>query len=76
MENYAAPRRQREGTSRASMRSLVGPRVADPGVTTEPRGHTEATSRPADVFTTAAVPGRGAVLDECVASYSAVTRTV
>ena len=32
---------------------------------TEPRGLTASQSRPADIFTTAAVPGRGAVLDAC-----------
>ena len=38
----------------------------DPGITTEPRGLTEAQSRPADLFNTAAVPGRSAALDVCV----------
>ena len=33
-----------------------------------PRGLTASQSRPADVFTTAAVPGRSAALDVCVAS--------
>ena len=41
-------------------------RLADPAVTTEPRGLTSTTSRLADIFTTAAVPGRGAALDVCV----------
>ena len=40
-----------------------GLKLADPGVTTVPRGLTEATSRLAAIFTTAAVPGRGVVLD-------------
>ncbi len=54
------------------MRVLVeGFRLADPSVTTEPRGLTDAQSRPADILTTAAVPGRGAALDVCVASHSA-----
>ena len=38
-------------------------KLADPGVTTEPGGLTETQSRPADLFTTAAVPGRSAALD-------------
>ena len=43
----------------ACVRALVnGFRPADPSVTTEPRGLTDAQSRPADIFTTAAVPGR------------------
>ena len=46
-------------------------KLADPAVTTEPRGLTSTTSRPADIFTTAAVPGRGAALDVCVASPNA-----
>ena len=41
-------------------------KLADPGITTEPRGITASQSRPADIFTTAAVPGRSAVLDVCV----------
>ena len=50
---------------------LGGLRLADPGITTEPRGLSETQSRPADIFTTAAVPGRSAVLDACVASSNA-----
>ena len=53
----------------AVVRSLVdGLRVADPGVTTEPRELTRTQARPADIFTSAAVPGRSAALDVCVAS--------
>ena len=56
----------------ACVRALVdGLRLADPAITTEPRGLTTSTSRPADIFTTAAVPGRGAALDVCVASPNA-----
>jgi hypothetical protein len=56
----------------ACVRALVdGLRLADPAVTTEPRGLTTTTSRPADIFTTAVVPGRGAALDVCVASPNA-----
>ena len=56
----------------ACVRALVnGLKLADPGVTTEPRGLTSSTSRPADIFTTAAVPGRSAALDVCVASPNA-----
>ena len=36
-----------------------------------PRGLTASQSRPADIFTTAAVPGRSAALDVCVASSNA-----
>ena len=50
---------------------LVGLKLADPGVTTEPRGLTEAESRTADLFTTAAVPGRSAAWDVCEASADA-----
>ena len=46
-------------------------KLADPAITTEPRGLTTHNSRPADIFTTAAVPGRGAALDVCVASPNA-----
>ena len=46
-------------------------RLADPGTTTEPRRLAEAQSGPADIFTTAAVPGRSAALDVCVASSTA-----
>ena len=47
----------------------------DPGVTTDMRGLTEATSTPPDIVTTAAVSGRGAALDVCVASSNvAATR--
>ena len=56
----------------ACVRALVeGFRLADPSVTTEPRGLTDTQARPADIFTTAAVPGRSAALDVCVASPSA-----
>ena len=58
----------------ACVRAVVdGIKLADPAVTTEPKGLTTATSRPADIFTTAAVPGRGAALDVCVASPNAAT---
>ena len=50
---------------------VCGIQLADPGITTEPRGPTKAQSRSADIFTTAAVPGRSAALDVCVASSSA-----
>ena len=48
--------------------SLGGQKLADPGITTESRTLTEAQSSSADLFTTAAVPGRSAALDVCVAS--------
>ena len=50
---------------------LGGLKLADPGITTEPRGLTTTQSRTADIFTTAAVPGRSAALDLCVASPNA-----
>ena len=50
---------------------LGGLKLADPGVTTEPRGLTEAQSGPAALFTTAAIPGSSAALDVCVASSTA-----
>ena len=43
-------------------------KLAEPGITTEPRGHTASQSRPADIFTTADVSGRSAALDVSVAS--------
>jgi hypothetical protein len=46
-------------------------KVADPGVTTEPRGLTSTQARPADILTNAAVPGRCAALDVCIASPNA-----
>ena len=46
-------------------------KLADPGITAEPTGLTASQSRPADRTTTAAVPGRSAALDVCVASSSA-----
>ena len=56
----------------ACVRACVnGLRLADPAVTTEPRGLTNTTSRPADILTAAAVPGRSAALDVCVASSNA-----
>jgi hypothetical protein len=56
----------------AVVRSVVeGLRLADPTVTTEPRGLTSTLARPADILTLAAVPGRSAALDVCVASPNA-----
>ena len=53
----------------ACVRALVeGFRLADPGVSTEPRGLTDIAARPADILTTAAIPGRSAALDVCIAS--------
>ena len=50
-------------------------KLADPGITTEPRELTTSQSRPADIFTTAAVPRRSAALDVCAASpLAAATR--
>ena len=56
----------------ACVRAVVdGLKLADPAVTTEPRGLTTLASRPADIFTIAAVPGRSAALDVLVASPNA-----
>ena len=44
---------------------VCGMKLADQGITTEPRGPTASQSRPADIFITAAVPGRSAALDVC-----------
>ena len=53
----------------ACVRAVFGGlKLADPGITTEPRGLTAAQSRPSNLFATAAVPGRSAALDVCVAS--------
>jgi hypothetical protein len=54
------------------VRALVDElRLADSAVKTEPRGLTSTNTRPADIFTNAAVPGRCAALDVCVASPNA-----
>ena len=56
----------------AVVHALVrGLKLADPAITTEPRGPTTTQSRPADILTSAAVPGRSAALDVCVASPNA-----
>ena len=56
----------------AVVRELVrGLKLADPSTTTEPRGLTATQARPADILTSAAVPGRSAALDVCVASPNA-----
>ena len=41
---------------------VCGLKLADPGITTEPTGLAASQSRPTDIFTTAAVPGRSAAL--------------
>ena len=50
---------------------MNGLKLADAAATTVPTGLTAETSRPADLLTTAAAPGRGAALDICVASSNA-----
>ena len=45
--------------------------MADSSLQTEVRGLTDTHLRPADILTTAAVPGRSAALDVCIASSSA-----
>ena len=63
--NYAKPP---SGSHHACVHALLGGfKVADHGVTMEPRVVIETTSRPAGIFTTV-VPGHGAGLDVCVAS--------
>ena len=47
-------------------------KLANPGITTEPKGLTASQSRSADILTTAAVTSRSAALDVCVASSIAV----
>ena len=58
-------------TPRLSTENSAAPPTPLGDITTEPRGLTEAQSRPADFFTTAAVPGRSAALVVCVASSTA-----
>ena len=41
-------------------------KLADAAATTEVRGLTNTQSKPADIFTSAAVPGRRTALDVCV----------
>ena len=48
--------------------TLGGLKLADPMITTKPRGLTEAQSRPADLLTAAAVWGRSVPLDVSLAS--------
>ena len=47
------------------------PKLADPGIATEPKAPTETQSRPANIFAAAPVQGRSAALDVCVASSNA-----
>ena len=55
---------------------LCGLKLSDPGISTEPRGLTATQSRLADIFTAAAVPGRSAALEVCVASPNAAAARV
>ena len=77
MRSWGAARRvQHDGSNEYALRMRVdallgGLTMADPAVNTKPRGVTESTSRPADLFTAAAVPGGGAAFDVCVASSNA-----
>ena len=70
-EKPAAPPKPLRGTTHAFTPSWCGLKLADPGITTEPRGLTATQSSPVDLFTAAAVPGRSAALDVCVASPNA-----
>ena len=54
------------GLSACVLAVFGGLKLADPGITTQARGLTEAQSRQADLFSAAAVPGRSAALDVCV----------
>ena len=55
---------------------VCGVKFTDPGTTAEPGGLTASQPRPADIFTSAAVPERSAALDVCVcvASIAAAAR--
>ena len=66
-----AHRKQRRGNYACVEALVCGLQLADPGITTEPGGLTASQSRPAVIFTAAAVPGRSAALDVCVASPNA-----
>ena len=70
-ERLAAPPEPPEETTHVFAASLGGLKLADPGITTESRGLTATQSRPADLLTIRAVPGRSAALDVCVASTKA-----
>ena len=50
-----------------------GLRMVDPGVALEVRGLADTNARPADIYTTAAVPGRRAALDICICSPNAAS---
>ena len=53
----------------ACVRAVVcAMKLADPGITTEPRRLTASQSRPTDIFTATAAPGRSAALDVCSGS--------
>ena len=66
--------RQRKATTQSVARSLAdGMRMVDPGVALEVRGLAGMNVRPADIYTTAAVPGRRAALDICICSPNAAS---
>ena len=75
--NLPAPLLKPRGSTMGVHAVVCGMKLADPGITTEHRGLT-AKSWLADIFTTAAVSGRSAALDVCVASTiaAAVTQTL
>ena len=70
-EKPAAPPKPLVGHHACVRAVLGGLKLADPGITTEPRGLTGTQSRPADLFATSAAPGLSAALDVCVASPNA-----
>ena len=51
---------------------LKGVRLADHSAQTEVRGFTKQNTRPADILTNAAVPGRSVALDICVAGPQSI----
>ena len=53
---------------------LLGLKLADPGITSEPRGLSATQPGLADIFTAAAVLARSAALNVCVASSNAAAR--
>ena len=63
----------REDTTRALTAVVCGLKLADTGITTGTQRAHSIAIRLADIFTTAAVPGRGAALGVCVASPNAAS---
>ena len=71
MQKPAAPLKP-HGRHCACVHAVVcGMKLADPSITAEPSGVTASQSRTADIFTTAAVPGRVCSLSQCSPSMCA-----